>query len=110
MVAACTLMRKQSSPVMRWHSLTCSSVAASSATFDSCWAAGRTRTNAITGSPRAAGSTAMLKPVITPVRCIRCTRSVTAGADMPTLRASADMVIRGSVCSSLRSSRLVSSS
>ena len=95
---------------MRWHSVTWSSDSARAAIFVSWRAAGRTRTNAATGSPRAAGSTPMLKPVITPVRCIRCTRSVTAGADMPTLRASADIVIRGSACSSRSSSRLVSSS
>ena len=110
MVAACTLMRKQSSPVMRWHSVTWSSDSARAAILVSWRAAGRTRTNAATGSPTAAGSTPMLKPVITPARCIRCTRSVTAGADMPTLRASADMVIRGSACSSRSSSRLTSSS
>ena len=35
MVGACTRMRKQSSPVIRWHSETCGSAPASSATFES---------------------------------------------------------------------------
>ena len=45
--------------------------------------AGRSRTNAATGSPSAAGSTSIRKPVITPDRCSRWTRSLTAGADSP---------------------------
>lgn len=54
---ACTLTRKQSSPVMRWHSVTCGSVWASSAMVDSLPVAGRMRASAVTGSPSAAGST-----------------------------------------------------
>jgi hypothetical protein len=99
MAAAWTLTRKQSSPVMRWHSETSGISAASSAIRDSCPAAGRMRANAVTGSPRAAALTSTRYPVMTPARSMRWTRSVTAGADIPTRRASADMVMRGSACS-----------
>ena len=43
-------------------------------------------------------------------RCIRWMRSATAGADMPTRRARADMDTRGSACSSVSSRRLTASS
>src|SRR6185312_1359134 len=43
-------------------------------------------------------------------RSRRCTRSVTAGADMPTRRPSADIVIRGSACSSASRATFTSSS
>ena len=56
------------------------------------------------------GSTSTPKPVITPASISRCTRSVTAGADMSTRRASSAMLIRGSACSSASNRRLISSS
>src|SRR5262249_4752124 len=59
------------------------SCAASSARFGGCPGAGRMRTNAAMGNPTAAGSTSIRYPVITPARWRRCTRSVTAGADIP---------------------------
>jgi hypothetical protein len=65
---------------------------------------------AVTGSPSAAGSTSIRYPVITPARSRRCTRSVTAGALIFSVRASADMPILGSACNSVSSCTLTSSS
>ena len=53
----CAFMKKQSSPVMRWHSTTSGVARARSATFVSSRGAGRMRMTTVSEKPRARGST-----------------------------------------------------
>lgn len=103
-------IRKQSSPEMRWHSATCGVAAARAVIFGSCRGSGRTRTQAVTGSPRAAGSTSNRYPQMTPVSSNRATLALTAGADISTRRASSAVLSRGSSASSRSRARLIESS
>ena len=54
-----SFMKKQSSPVMRWHSTTSALSRASPATFASWRGAGRTRSTTLSAYPSARGSTSV---------------------------------------------------
>jgi hypothetical protein len=93
----CAFMKKQSSPVMRWHSTTSPLFRASSATRGSWRDAGRTRITALSAYPRARGSMSVRYPVIAPSLSSRWSRSATAGDERPTRRPSSARLSQGTV-------------
>src|SRR4051794_1288049 len=105
-----TRMKKQSSPVMRWHSTTSGVARARSATLAICRGEGRMRTIALSVKPSARGSTSACTPRSTPASVRRRTRSATAGGESPTRRPSSARLRRPSTWSSTSSARSVPSS
>src|SRR3954452_16746011 len=105
-----TRMKKQSSPVMRWHSTTSGVARARSATLAICRDAGRMRTIALSVKPSARGSTSACTPRSTPASVRRRTRLYTAGGESPPRRPSSARLRRPSTWSSTSSARSVPSS